>query len=584
MKTTPRSPLPGPARPFHPFGRGLLVILSAFLLDLPIPAPAASGDLDPSFDGDGKVLTDVRGHDTAYALVVQSDGKLVVAGAKDAFSSSADFVLARYNPDGSLDSSFGNGGRVVTDFGAPDRAFDLVLQPDGKLVVAGGNNAGDLILARYNPGGTLDASFGVGGLVVITDACCGARDLVLQPDGKLVVVDGDLLYRINPDGTRDASFGSNGSAFSEITLPNALALQPDAKLVAAGVDVDFANHRRFFALERFNADGSRDTGFGPGGGRVVTDFGEDSDAEALVLQPDGKLVAAGSIGSGNSANRDFVLARYHPDGRLDGNFGSGGLVRTDIESGGALTLSLQVDGKLVAGGGGRANGDNSFALARYLSDGSLDTSFGTGGVVLTDFGGNTFTQRFFSLSFQPDGKLVMAGNASPSGDLDFALARYLTTNELPPDPPALPPPGSPEPPSAPPPAPLTCGGRLVTILGTAGNDTIRGTLEPDVIVGRGGNDTIRGLAGNDTICGGPGRDTLVGNEGNDRLFGEGGNDKLFGDEGSDRLDGGRDRDTCRKGEKTRNCERKAKPADRPKDPPPVPPPPPCTPVGNVPCS
>jgi uncharacterized delta-60 repeat protein len=256
------------------------------------------------------------------------------------------------------------------------------------------------------------------------------------------------------------------------------------------------------------------------------------------------------------SNGDFALARYHPDGTLDTSFGTGGLVLTDFGSSeSASALVLQSDGKLVAAGGSI----DDFALARYNPNGNIDTSFGTGGVALTRFRGGLASLGALSLS--PDGKLLAAGVSNASGDVDFALARYLTSNE-----------------------PLAvlpkCGGRQATILGTSRNDRIRGTRGPDVILGLEGNDTIRGLQGNDTICGGRDLDTLIGNDGKDRLLGEDGDDKLFGDKGRDRLDGGSGRDACRTGETARRCEGQAAAGERPKDPPR----PPCPPVTTFPCS
>jgi len=299
------------------------------------------------------------------------------------------------------------------------------------------------------------------------------------------------------------------------------------------------------------------------GGRVGHDFGRPSGFSALVLQPDGKLVAAGTAGVVLPLTRgDFLLARFNPDGTLDTSFGTGGFVVTDFgRDSAANALVLQADGKLVADGDlfvGRFEA-SLFIVARYHPDGSLDASFGSGGTVRTRFGGRSVL-GFPALALQADGKLVAAGEADASGDSDFALARYVTTDE----PLAVPP---------------KCGGRRATILGTSRKDTLRGTLGPDVILGRGGNDTIRGLKGNDTICGGPGVDTLIGNEGNDRLLGEGQNDRLFGDDGSDSLDGGSGRDACRTGETARRCEGEAAASERPKDPPK----PPCPPVSAFPC-
>ena len=470
------------------------------------------GSLDRSFGGDGRVRFNLRV--IPGSAVLQPDGKLVAAGFRR-----FDVALARLNANGSLDTSFGAGGVVHTDFGGPDaadRANALVLQPDGKLVAAGRSLSGpignvDLILARYHPDGSLDASFGAGGIVVESRGFSG-NALLLQPDGKLVAADGGgQLFRFNPDGTLDTSFGDDGRVALNFGGPggfSALVLQPDGKLVAAGVagTIDTGDfllaHRGDFLLARFNPDGSLDTSFGTGG-LVVTDFGRDSAANALVLQADGKLVAGGNL----------FVRRFEPD----------------------------------------------FIVARYQPDGSLDATFGSGGAVQTRFGRSFVGLQ--ALVLQADGKLVAAGDSNASGDSDFALARYVTTDE----------------PLA---VPRKCGGRRATILGTSRKDTIRGTRGADVILGLGGNDTIRGLQGNDTICGGPGRDRLIGNEGNDRLLGEGQSDKLFGDNGSDSLDGGSGRDACRTGETVLRCEGQAASGERPKDPPK----PACPPAGSFPCS
>jgi len=398
----------------------------------------AQGELDPSFGTAGLVLTDFGGNrcaggplqarpcvthddchggtcvssdDTAWALALQSDGKLVAAGERracvggdhngercqlDADCPSgvclADFSLARYNTDGSVDLTFGSGGRVLTDFGGDDTAFALAVQPDGKIVVAGVSTESgtmDFALARYDSDGALDPTFGSGGTVV-TDF--GGNDeafaLVLQPDGALVAAGvstaaGSLdfaLARYNTDGTLDGTFGAAGQVvtdfgpvfvgsdptncalpaadFSGADVAFALALQPDGKLVAAGVSTGD------YALARYNADGSMDTTFGTCG-RVITDFaGDDATASALVVQPDGKLVAAGRR---NLATHPSVsLARYAPDGTLDPIFGVGGRVETEVGGDAeAFALVLQpADGRLVVAGAAGGN----FALARYKGD------------------------------------------------------------------------------------------------------------------------------------------------------------------------------------------------------------------------
>ena len=345
----------------------------------------ADGSLDATFGSGGKVTTNFGLVLTlAHALALQPDGKIVVAG-----ESNVNFALARYNPDGSLDATFGTGGKVITDFGGIDRARALALQPDGKIVVAGESapftGLSDFALARYNPDGSLDASFGTGGKV--TTDFGGTADradaLALQPDGKIVLAGGSssvsasvdfALARYNPDGSLDASFGTGGKVITDFGNSDAafaLALQPDGKIIVAGVSTGVSvGPGRGFALARYNPDGSLDATFGTGG-KVITNFGGAvaiGFAESVALQPDGKIVVTGPSFFGNTS--DFALARYNPDGSLDASFGTGGKVTTDF--GGtadqAHALALQPDGKLVLAGSSGPIGSQNFALARYKGD------------------------------------------------------------------------------------------------------------------------------------------------------------------------------------------------------------------------
>jgi len=409
------------------------------------PADARAGALDPSFGGGGKVTTDFAGSfDQAFGLVVQADGKLVAAGSAGIAVgqvTTSDFGLARYKQqDGLLDKSFGSRGKVTTDFvGDGDQANALVVQADGKLVAAGyaftgGGSNPNFALARYHPDGTLDASFGTAGKVT-TDFVASfdqANALVVQPDGKLVAAGITLsgtgsdfaLARYQPDGTLDASFGTAGKVTTDFgggDQANALVVQPDGKLVAAGITAAASFD---FALARYNPDGTLDASFGTAG-KVTTDFGGGSAdrATALVVQADGRLAVGGSIQTASIA--DFALARYQPDGTLDASFGIGGRVTTDIGGGtdGANALVVQT-GKLVAFGRAAVGPSFDFALARYQPDGTLDTGFGTGGKVTTDFTGANGAERAGALAQQADGKLVAAGAAVTSSNSDFALARY----------------------------------------------------------------------------------------------------------------------------------------------------------------
>lgn len=395
--------------------------------------------LDASFGVSGRATTALAG--VATSVVLQPDGKLVAAGFLSNGPSSSHFVLVRYGTEGLLDPSFGTGGVVTTTFPGSDSSIALAvaLQPDGKLLAAGAVTSGalsDFGLARYDADGALDPSFGSGGLVT-TDFASGsdqARHLVVQSDGRIVAAGfartgtafgpGDFaLARYAADGTLDASFGTGGrvtTSFGGDAAAFALVLQPDGKLVAAGEAVDD------FALARYDANGGLDPGFGSGG-TVTTAFPgatPGSTAEALVLQPDGKLVAAGLKGLGIDLGADFALARYDGGGTLDGTFGSGGLVTTDFAGSydEASGLVLQPDGKLVAAGRAFIATGSEFASARYAADGTLDPSFGVGGIATTDGGG--IYDGALALVVQSDGKLVAAGAIDrPSIGYELALLR-----------------------------------------------------------------------------------------------------------------------------------------------------------------
>ena len=352
---------------------------------------AADEYLDGTFGTGGRVITEVGSGGLAFgalAVVQQPDGMLVAAG-----QSGSDFLLTRYLPDGSLDATFGTDGFVTTDFGGGgdvDLAEAVLLQPDGKLVAAGRANAGpsldsDFGLVRYLPDGSLDATFGVGGKVTTNFGPLEViHALVLQPDGKLVASGLPFMARYNPDGSLDTTFGDAGRVIDFGAEYHSLVLQPDGKLVSSGMTAGGD-----FVLTRYLSDGSLDVTFGVGG-RITTDFGGDEAAFALVLQPDGKLVAAGGYSnSPESVRGNFLLARYNPDGSPDATFGTGGKVTTDFSFGGdsAHALVLQPDGRLVAAGVRVSGSGPVFALARYNGDGSLDGTFGSFGRLTTAFGG-----------------------------------------------------------------------------------------------------------------------------------------------------------------------------------------------------
>lgn len=439
-----------PVHPHHPHHRGRwrlpTAALVAMLLAVAAPAHARPGDLDPGFGTGGKVVTDLDGNlDDANAVAVQPNGKIVAAGfAFRATGFTGDFALTRYRANGTLDPGFGTGGKVLLDFGGAGR-FDevraLAVRSGGRIVAAGATATedftNDFALARFRADGTLDPGFGAGGKV--TTDFGGSDDrihgLAVQADGKLVaagaaVVGGDENFgvaRYHPDGTLDAGFGTGGKVTTDfagsVDRAQALALQADGKIVAAGlasVGPDVV-----VALVRYHPDGTLDPGFGAGG-RVTTKFdGFFNEANAVVVRAGGRIVAAGSLSTGSTSA--MALAGYLPNGTLDPGFGTGGRVTTDFNgTGNADALVALPGGRLVAAGNadpGTGTGED-FALVRYRSNGTMDPSFGVGGRVTTDFGGGTDLAH--ALAVQADGKLVAAGSPDNVGfGSDFALARYL---------------------------------------------------------------------------------------------------------------------------------------------------------------
>jgi uncharacterized delta-60 repeat protein len=402
------------------------LVISFILCGWPQILQAAEGDLDPTFDGDGKVITDFGAAETAYAVDIQADGKIVAAG-----NEFHDCFLARYNTDGSLDSTFDGDGKVSTDFGVAAAFYAIKIQPDGKILVAG-TNYDDFLLARYTSDGNLDLSFDGDGKVTIDFG--GTFDtgsgLAIQTNGKIVIVGTAAtglafdfaIARLNPDGSTDNTFDGDGTKTIDLGLNDAfaaVAIQVDNKIVAVGSTFTNANTSEF-AVARFNSDGSLDTSFN-GDGIVTIAFSSGLDrGTSISVQADGRLIAAGFA---EINQHDFALARLNTDGNLDSSFDDDGKVTTDFALDGDVLneIKIQPDGKIVAAGTAVINFDLDFALARYNIDGSLDNSFGLNGKVTTDVGGSDDTGS--AVALQNDGKIIVAGTVNT---VDFAVARYQT--------------------------------------------------------------------------------------------------------------------------------------------------------------
>jgi len=512
-----------------------IALVSALVLSLSFVqyALALPGDLDLTFSGNGIVEEDFSdgfafpSFPTASAMVIQSDGKIVVAGVT---TNDDNIVISRYNSNGALDTSFGIRGIVTIDPVIDSNFQAIAIQVDGKILVAG-NTLGvnpDFLVERYNSNGTPDTSFGNVGRV--TTDFEGRSDIAfaiaIQIDGRILVAGqsapsgpGALnfaLTRYNSNGTLDTTFSGDGKLTTDFSSTadeaSAITVQPDGKILVAGVSR--ANAIEDFALARYNSSGTLDTTFS-GDGKLTTDFfriGEN--ALAIAIQPDNKILVAGyssvdlDVGPGQSSigESDFALARYNSNGTLDITFSGDGRVTTSIAvevEDFATAIAIQLDNRILVAGGSHffdefGEENSRIVLARYIPNGSLDTTFSGDGLVLTDL--NSETNPTIAIQ-KNDGRIVLAGISS-----DFVLARLHA---------------------------FDCNGSNVTILGTQFSNTINGTSGNDIVHALGGRDSINGNDGSDILCGGDGNDTINGGSGDDTLLGQNNDDFLDGGSGTD---------------------------------------------------
>lgn len=366
----------------------------------------SDGSLDTTFSNNGMVKTDVgTSYDYGSSVTVQIDGKILVAGSSRNAAGNDDFALVRYNTDGSLDTTFGGDGILTTAVGtSTDNGNSVTVQADGKILVAGSSNIPyDFALVRYNSDGSLDTTFSADGKVTTSiGGFDSARSVTVQADGKILVAgysDNGINYdfaiiRYNSDGSLDATFGSTGVVTTAIganyEAAQSVTVQADGKILVSGYSKNTSDD---FALVRYNSDGSLDTSFG-GDGIILTTIGTGSDiGYSVAVQSDGKIVVGGV--SNNGSNTDFAMVRYNSDGSLDTTFSSDGKVTTAIGTGSDVgySVAIQADGKILLTGYS-INGSNSdFAVVRYNSDGSLDTTFSNDGILMTAIDDVTFIEN-----------------------------------------------------------------------------------------------------------------------------------------------------------------------------------------------
>lgn len=415
--------------------------------------PGSAGCLDLTFGNSGFASVSVNnGVASGWAVDVdiQADGKIVVAvdSANVEDPNTGDWYVLRFNTDGTLDSSFGNGG--VSRF-AFSSTYDtasvraLRIQPDGKILVAGSPGGGVAGLARLDANGALDASFGSGGKVSFQFAnreTAFASAISVHSDGRIMVGGTSAnskfgFARFNTNGTKDTTFNSGGTLAVAVGSKNNgggledVIIQSDGKYVASGLNGSSKGKPQTWTLMRVNSNGALDSSFGSGG-MAVTQFGGTwSVARNLAILPDDKILAGGDwLQGGTTGNQAYVFVRYHPNGQIDTTFGTSGKAIFNFGSSHFRRMegmAVQADGKIVGSGWDRnpSVSDANILIMRIDSNGALDPSFGNAGVTLTDYLGRN--DEGIAMAMQADGKYVVAGglNLGSGSPWWIGVVRYL---------------------------------------------------------------------------------------------------------------------------------------------------------------
>jgi len=384
------------------------------------PAATAPGQLDRTFGGDGRVLSAFDGPSQAVSVTLGPGHRYIVVG--NTYDEQRSFMhgdIVRYLKKGDISAAFG-GGLVTTDF----ELVACAVQPDGKVVVDGflrppTSPVFRLEVARYRANGTLDPSFGSGGRTLL-DVPGGPTvgEIAILPHGKILLTSGVSLIRFDPNGAIDTTFGAMGHARAPGFAVTSLAVQPDGKIVVAGVEAQEPWIDLFLA--RYRPNGTFDRTFGYGGKTRANAAATGSASLAdVAIQSTGGIIL---MGPGR-------VARYTPKGMLDGSFGENGVASgtfVDPVNDEDLSVAVQTDDRIVVAGfavGQKNCCHEKFAVARYTRDGVHDRTFGGDGIVVTRFaiGGSCA----LGMALVPPNRILLVGTAGRSFPGRFALARYL---------------------------------------------------------------------------------------------------------------------------------------------------------------
>ena len=409
----------------------------AMLLNSAAPVAASAGELDDTFDGNGKLTLNLSNGDDFFTdVVVQPDQKIVAVGrhGSDVAGQSDAWVVVRFNPDGSIDTDFAdNGFRLITVGGPGQYANAVALMDDGSIVMAGlaGGFGGRFGIAIINGDGVPNNGFSSDGKTTkdFTTGMDIATDVAIQDDGKIVVTGWSgatdsrfIALRYNLNGTLDSSFNADGIASVNMTtgsdLSNTVAIDSTGKIILSG---SVSGNGRQIGVARLTTTGDPDTTFSTDGHLIKNLTTKADIAVSSVIQPDDKIVLAGVSNSGTNTNSRMVALRYNTNGTADTSFSSDGRTAIDLTvfTDAAYGVALQADGKVVLAG--TANNE-FFTVARLGTDGTLDTSFGDDGVMFANL--TPDYDVAYSVAVQADGALITVGTSAGQGGVTSA-ARFL---------------------------------------------------------------------------------------------------------------------------------------------------------------